>query len=181
MSRREINEILEDMIDCIERITAYVKNMSYDEFMTDLKTQDAVIRNIEIIGEAAKQLPNSFKTTHSDIPWRAIAGTRDRLIHDYSGVNYDIVWVVIVNDLPSLQPRLIEIFESDENLEEKISLIKCVACSSSRADLEALDPRSPLERGGPLAVGRVLLRSAVRCSLWVFGKSTYANLFLTRH
>jgi uncharacterized protein with HEPN domain len=118
MSRREINEILEDMIDCIERITAYVKNMSYDEFMTDLKTQDAVIRNIEIIGEAAKQLPNSFKTTHSDIPWRAIAGTRDRLIHDYSGVNYDIVWVVIVNDLPSLQPRLIEIFESEKNSKE---------------------------------------------------------------
>ncbi|WP_300980560.1 HepT-like ribonuclease domain-containing protein [Mesotoga sp.] len=57
MSRREIAEILEDIVDSIERITAYVDNMSYDEFMADLKTQDAVIRNIEIIEEAAKQLP----------------------------------------------------------------------------------------------------------------------------
>jgi len=59
MSKREISGILEDMIDSINRIAAYVRNMSYDEFMADLKTQDAVIRNIEIIGEAAKQLPKS--------------------------------------------------------------------------------------------------------------------------
>ena len=64
MSKREISGILEDMIDSINRIAAYVRNMSYDEFMADLKTQDAVIRNIEIIGEAAKQLPNDFKITH---------------------------------------------------------------------------------------------------------------------
>ena len=115
MSKREISGILEDMIDSINRIAAYVRNMSYDEFMADLKTQDAVIRNIEIIGEAAKQLPNDFKITHSDIPWKAISGTRDRLIHDYSGVNYDIVWAVIVNDLPSLLPRFIEILEREEN------------------------------------------------------------------
>ena len=69
MSRREIAEILEDIVDSIERITAYVDNMSYDEFMADLKTQDAVIRNIEIIGEAAKQLPYTFTVAHSDIPW----------------------------------------------------------------------------------------------------------------
>ncbi len=60
MSRREIAEILEDIVDSIERITAYADNTSYDEFMADLKTQDAVIRNIEIIGEAAKQLPYTF-------------------------------------------------------------------------------------------------------------------------
>ncbi|WP_367356375.1 DUF86 domain-containing protein [Mesotoga sp.] len=121
MSKRGIGEILEDIIDSIERITAYVENMSYDEFTADLKTQDAVIRNIEIIGEAAKQLPYNFTVAHSDIPWRAIAGTRDRLIHDYSGVNFDIVWAVIVNDLPSLRARLIEIFQSEKNSNEKQS------------------------------------------------------------
>jgi len=115
MSKREIREILEDIIDSIERIKAYVENMSYDEIMTDLKTQDAVIRNIELIGEAAKQLPNNFTIAHSDIPWRAIAGTRDRLIHHYSGVNFDIVWAVIVNDLPSLRATLGEILQSEKN------------------------------------------------------------------
>ncbi|PNQ05617.1 hypothetical protein KU43_03990 [Mesotoga sp. SC_NapDC2] len=115
MSRRKIAEILEDIVDSIERITAYVDNMSYDEFMADLKTQDAVIRNIEIIGEAAKQLPYTFTVAHSDIPWRALAGTRDRLIHDYSGVNYDIVWAVIVSDLPSLRGRIREILQTEEN------------------------------------------------------------------
>ena len=115
MSRREIAEILEDIVDSIERFTAYVDNMSYDEFMADLKTQDAVIRNIEIIGEAAKQLPYTFTVAHSDIPWRALAGTRDRLIHDYSGVNYDIVWAVIVSDLPSLRARKREILQTEEN------------------------------------------------------------------
>jgi len=115
MSKRETTEILEDIVDSIDRITAYADNMSYDEFMADLKTQDAVIRNIEIIGEAAKQLPYSFTLAHSDIPWRAIAGTRDRLIHDYSGVNYDIVWAVIVSDLPSLRARIREILQTEEN------------------------------------------------------------------
>ena len=114
MSKREIRAILEDIIDCIERIAIYVGNMSYDEFMADSKTQDAVIRNLEIIGEAVKQLPKNFTNAHNDIPWREISGTRDRLIHDYTGVNYDIVWVVIANDLPSLRPRLLEILQSDE-------------------------------------------------------------------
>lgn len=118
MSKRETTEILEDIVESIERITAYADNMSYDEFMADLKTQDAVIRNIEIIGEAVKQLPYNFTLAHSDIPWKAIVGIRDRLIHDYSGVNYDIVWAVIVNDLPSLRERLIEILQSEENSHE---------------------------------------------------------------
>jgi len=95
-----------------------VRDMSYDEFMADLKTQDAVIRNIEIIGEAAKKLPNNFKIAHSSIPWKAISGTSDRLIHDYSGVNYDIVWVIIVSNLPSIQPKLNEILQSEEKSKE---------------------------------------------------------------
>ena len=129
MSRREIAEILEDIVDSIERITAYVDNMSYDEFTADLKTQDAVVRNIEIIGEAAKQLPYTFTVAHSDIPWRALAGTRDRLIHDYSGVNYDIVWAVIVSDLPSLRARIREILQTEENWNELPNMI--FACRAS--------------------------------------------------
>ncbi|WP_257211905.1 HepT-like ribonuclease domain-containing protein [Mesotoga sp. H07.pep.5.3] len=141
MSKRETTEILEDIVESIKRITAYADNMSYDEFMADLKTQDAVIRNIEITGEAAKQLPYNFTLAHSDIPWKAIAGTRDRLIHDYSGVNYDIVWAVIVNDLPSLRERLIEILQSEEihtnnNLDLRLSKLVCLVRSAKMIQIE---------------------------------------------
>ena len=63
---------------------------------------------------SSKTTPKNFTNAHNDIPWREISGTIDRLIHDYTGVNYDIVWVVIANDLPSLRPRLLEILQSDE-------------------------------------------------------------------
>jgi len=77
--------------------------MSYDEFLKDIKTQDAVLRNIEIIGEAVKNLSNRFKAEHPEIEWRKIAGMRDRLIHFYFGVNLEIIWDVIKNKVPELR------------------------------------------------------------------------------
>jgi uncharacterized protein with HEPN domain len=75
-------------------------------------TQDAVVRNLEIIGEAVKKLPNEVKTQLGEIPWRRIAGTRDRLIHDYFGVNLEIVWSIIREELPTLSPRLSKYLDS---------------------------------------------------------------------
>jgi uncharacterized protein with HEPN domain len=72
--------------------------MGYDEFLNDYKTQDAVIRNIEILGEAAKLLSEESRESYPDIPWKDIAGTRDKLIHDYFGVNIDIVWNIAENE-----------------------------------------------------------------------------------
>lgn len=79
--------------------------MSYGRFLKDTKTQDAVVRNLEIIGEAAKSISTDFKKEHKDIDWKGMAGMRDRLIHHYFGVNLDIVWSVVKEKLPELQAQ----------------------------------------------------------------------------
>lgn len=73
--------------------------MSYEEFLTDLKTQDAVIRTLEIVGEATKRLSPAIRERYPAVPWRSMAGVRDKLIHDYFGVNFDIVWQIIRDEL----------------------------------------------------------------------------------
>jgi uncharacterized protein with HEPN domain len=111
MSNRTDTELLRDILEAIRRISSYVGRMSYETFMDDDKTQDAVIRNLEIIGEAAKNLSQQLRTENSSVPWKAMAGIRDRLIHQYFGVNVDIVWEVITSELPgvtSLIERIIE-------------------------------------------------------------------------
>ncbi|ACR78957.1 DUF86 domain-containing protein [Kosmotoga olearia] len=112
MSERTPTELIEDIIEAINRIMNYIDNLTYNEFLNDLKTQDAVVRNIEIIGEAAKKIPLHIRQKYSRIPWKEIAGTRDKLIHDYFGVNFDIVWAIIKNDLPELRKQ-IESIKSD--------------------------------------------------------------------
>lgn len=90
----------------IEYIEKHTKRFTKARFGRDVKTQDAVIRRIQIIGEAVKNLPKSYKTKHSAIPWREIAGMRDRLIHGYFGVNLDTVWKTIKQDIPRLKKQI---------------------------------------------------------------------------
>lgn len=106
MSERTPSELIEDIIEAINRIMTYIDNLTYNEFLNDLKTQDAIVRNIEIIGEAVKKIPHHIRQKYPRIPWKEIAGTRDKLIHDYFGVNFDIVWAIIKNDLPKLKKQL---------------------------------------------------------------------------
>lgn len=80
--------------------------MDYDNFQDDTRTQDAVIRNLEIIGEAAKNISDDFKTKHATVDWNGVAGMRDKLIHHYFGVNLDIVWDVAKTKLPDLESEL---------------------------------------------------------------------------
>jgi uncharacterized protein with HEPN domain len=109
MSERGDKDFLRDIQEAVRRIGAYLGAMPYEAFVEDTKTQDAVIRNLEVIGEATKNLSGELRTRHSDIPWRSMAGVRDRLIHDYFGINLDIVWHIATAELPAVTSRIAEI------------------------------------------------------------------------
>ena len=98
--------------EAIDKINSYT-NTGYDEFASDSKTQDAVIRNFEILGEASKQLSDQTKKLGSEIPWRDIAGLRDVLIHDYMGVDLKEVWNVVTNHLPVLEKAIDQLLGLD--------------------------------------------------------------------
>jgi len=106
MSKRTDRDFLSDIQEAIHRISTYVIGMSYETFLADTKTQDAVIRNLEIIGEATKDLSEQLRTEYADIPWKSMAGVRDRLIHHYFGVNLDIVWQIATTELPQVSSLL---------------------------------------------------------------------------
>jgi uncharacterized protein with HEPN domain len=104
---------VEDIIEAITRIDRYTAGLTLDAFLSDTKTQDATVRNLEIIGEAVKALSSDFRKKHQGVRWRDIAGMRDRLIHDYAGVNWDIVWDVLQTKLPELRRHLAAPKETD--------------------------------------------------------------------
>lgn len=106
MSTRTEKELIADILEAAQRVMRYCEGMSHDEFISDQKTQDAVTRNIEIIGEAVKNISEQVKTRNTAIPWRNIARMRDRLIHGYFGINWDIVWEVVSRDIPILVSEL---------------------------------------------------------------------------
>lgn len=113
--KRRDKDFLGDILDATERVIAYTANLSYEQFLADTKTQDAVLRNIEIIGEAAKKLSTTLKKSHRDIPWRDMAGMRDKVIHHYFGLNYDIVWNIGQTQIPPLLPKISAILKQLEN------------------------------------------------------------------
>jgi uncharacterized protein with HEPN domain len=102
MSDREILLLLEDMRDAAQKILSYTNGMSFDDFITDDKTIDAVVRNFEIIGEAANRVPDDFKADHPEIEWRRMTGLRNRIIHEYFGINYATVWKIKEENIPEL-------------------------------------------------------------------------------
>jgi len=111
MSKRKNIDLVRDINESIERIITYMNRTEYDDFVQDYKTQDAVIRNIEIMGEAVKALSDDVKKNNTDIPWKSIAGTRDKLIHDYFGTNIDIVWDIAKREIPKLLPKIKSILQ----------------------------------------------------------------------
>lgn len=113
MSERTDRDFVSDIQEAIRRIADYTSGMTYEAFLADTKTQDAVIRNLEIIGEAAKNLSEQLKAKHATIPWKGMAGIRDKLIHHYFGVNLDIVWQVVTSELSPVIAPLAEILDWD--------------------------------------------------------------------
>ncbi|MCX6288108.1 MAG: DUF86 domain-containing protein [Bacteroidetes bacterium] len=102
MSKRTPKLLLEDIIESAEKILQYTKGISFEEFSKDNKTVDAVIRNFEIIGEASNLLPDEIKDKYSEIDWHRIRGFRNRIVHDYFGVDLQIIWKIIFDQIPSL-------------------------------------------------------------------------------
>jgi uncharacterized protein with HEPN domain len=112
MSKRADTDFLCDSKEAILRINSYVEKLSYEEFLNDMKTQDAVVRNLEIIGEAIKNISEELKKKYPRIPWKDLAGVRDKLIHHYFGVNLDIVWNIIKQELPNVLSQFEEILKN---------------------------------------------------------------------
>src|ERR1041385_8742599 len=106
MCERSDRELLSDILESMQRISEYLTGFDYQSFVNDTKTQDAVIRNLEILGEATKRLSQEFRTTYAAVPWKSMAGARDRLIHDYFGVNLDVVWQIVSVELPRVVEQL---------------------------------------------------------------------------
>ena len=106
MSKRPVQVLLEDMREATARIQEYTKGMSEDTFLKDRRTSDAVVRNLEIIGEAASRLPTEFVQQHADIAWEQIVGLRHRIVHDYFGIDLKLVWQILQHDLPAFQAQL---------------------------------------------------------------------------
>lgn len=103
---------LQDLLVAMTRIAEYIEGYDFDRFKKDYKTVDAVIRNFEIIGEAAKNLPDSIKENNPDIPWDEMYLLRNKVSHEYFGVDYEIIWDVCVNHLPGNRMQILSIIDS---------------------------------------------------------------------
>jgi len=113
MSKRPIELLLSDMRQAIDRIEQYIEDLSFDGFSDDRKSVDAVVRNLEIIGEAAKRLPEDFKEKHSGIEWHKVVGLRHRIVHEYFGIDLEIIWQILQRDLPELKQKIQQIITAE--------------------------------------------------------------------
>lgn len=102
-TNRIVDDYLADIVEAIGDICSFVDGLDYETFSTDKKTVNAVIRSLEVIGEAVKKIPEELRKKHPGLPWKEIAGTRDKLIHEYFGVDLQIVWETIQSDLDALE------------------------------------------------------------------------------
>jgi len=114
MKKHENIDYFRDILDSIVEIEAFVKGLDFSNFKTDRKTILAVIRDIEVIGEAAKKISRLIRKNYPEIPWKDIAGMRDKLIHGYFGIDLDILWETIRQDLPQLKIHISKLIEEEE-------------------------------------------------------------------
>jgi len=117
-AKRAYADYLRDILDAIEKVQTFTRGTSFDQFVKDDKTIFAVVRGLEIIGEATKQLPPSLRRRYSQVPWRDIAGMRDVLSHGYFGVNLKRVWQTVQNDLSPLRETVLQILADLEGREQ---------------------------------------------------------------
>ncbi len=124
--KRDVNLFIQDILESIKDIESFSEGLTKEKFQNDKLKQNAIIRSLEVIGEAVKNIPDSFRNKNPGIPWRKIAGFRDILSHAYFGVNIDRVWKIIESDLSKLKKEInrIKINKDIPTLKKKIEKIK---------------------------------------------------------
>ena len=111
-NERTYKDYMLDIADAMEKVGQFIQGMDYAAFVADDKTTFAVVRGLEIIGEATKMIPDSVRQAYPIVPWKSMAGMRDKLIHHYFGVDLNVVWETAVNDLPALKPQIQHILDN---------------------------------------------------------------------
>jgi uncharacterized protein with HEPN domain len=111
---REFLDFVEDILDAMEKAELLIEEVSYEQFEADFRINFAVIRALEIIGEASKRLPDRVRVRYPEIPWKGMAGMRDRIIHGYDNVDYQIVWEVVKKDIPTIKPLVQKVLSDYE-------------------------------------------------------------------
>lgn len=114
--KRNVKLYVKDILEYMERAERYIEAIDFEKFIEDSKTFDAVIRCIEVIGEAVKNIPNEIRSNYPSIPWRDIAGMRDKMIHGYFTVDPEAVWLVLKQDIPRLKPYIVKLLQDLENI-----------------------------------------------------------------
>ncbi len=112
---REYILYLEDMLESMSLISEYIETLDFDSFKRNRKTVDAVVRNLEIIGEAAKNIPQNIKEQNTEMPWRQMYGLRNLIIHEYFGLDYEIIWDIVHIKLPKNKLKLEDIISNIKN------------------------------------------------------------------
>ncbi|MFA6362255.1 DUF86 domain-containing protein [Methanoregula sp.] len=109
--KRPVSLLLFDIFESIEKIEKYTRDMTFDQLMEDERTKDAIVRNIQIIGEASKHIPENLVTTHPEVDWKGIAGVRDIVTHRYFRIDWHLLWTSIREELPPLKGQIKSLLE----------------------------------------------------------------------
>jgi len=112
---REIGDYIQDILEAMTDAIAFIEGMQYKDFSEDTKTVYAVIRAIEVIGEATKNIPSEIRNKYTGIPWKEMAGMRDKLIHEYFGISLERLWFTVKKDIPGIKPHIEEIIGELDN------------------------------------------------------------------